>query len=69
MRKESRNLKKKKTLNPESLDYRIEKNRAWYICVYDLQGGPIHENAIRSLEEYAQEVAKKYNLAINTKVE
>jgi hypothetical protein len=52
-----------------SIDWRLEKDRAWYLAVYDLQGGPIHAKAIQELQDFAEQIAEQYNLAINTKVE
>ena len=50
-------------------DHPIEKNRAWHITVYDLQGGPVHHEALDKLEKFASKIAKEYNLTIERKVE
>ena len=42
----------------------IDKSRAAYITIYDLQGGPFPERALKMLEREVTKVAEAYNLAV-----
>lgn len=63
--------KRRDKVNPRDQvpDYLATLKRGWSLVVYDIQGGPIPEDAVNKLDSFAQEVAKEFNLAITTTVE
>lgn len=55
-------------IDREYWDRPVLKHRAWHLTVYDLQGGPLHHEAQIRLQNFAEKIAKEYNLAVESEV-